>query len=244
MKHLLTAALVPVAMLASQSHAALATPYVNSIASINNISVSTTGTASFEYSFTDAFVADAIVNSGSAYEESALYSDGFPSTVFVQSADSGFYTEAQATASELNQSYAVADMSGNAYAQAYSNLGFDVSGAGEVSISFDVNYIVDLLAVTGDEYLNFGISVADSFGGYESLSGEFLGWDGDAFLSESDVLTLSFLVDGAEQGYLELSTWALADTGVAPVPVPAAAWLFGSALLGLAGIQRRRKKSQ
>ena len=31
-----------------------------------------------------------------------------------------------------------------------------------------------------------------------------------------------------------------ADVAVAPVPVPAAAWLFGSALLGLGGAKRRR----
>jgi len=29
--------------------------------------------------------------------------------------------------------------------------------------------------------------------------------------------------------------------GVGEVPVPAAAWLFGSALLGLAGIKKRRR---
>ncbi|MES2366828.1 MAG: hypothetical protein V4563_13200 [Pseudomonadota bacterium] len=33
---------------------------------------------------------------------------------------------------------------------------------------------------------------------------------------------------------------ALNTTGVAPVPVPAAAWLFGSGLLGLIGISRRK----
>lgn len=31
------------------------------------------------------------------------------------------------------------------------------------------------------------------------------------------------------------------STGAAPVPVPAAVWLFGSGLLGLAGVARRRK---
>jgi hypothetical protein len=34
--------------------------------------------------------------------------------------------------------------------------------------------------------------------------------------------------------------WDDASLGLAPVPVPAAAWLFGSALLGLAGIGRKR----
>jgi hypothetical protein len=31
--------------------------------------------------------------------------------------------------------------------------------------------------------------------------------------------------------------------GVTTVPVPAAAWLFGSALIGLAGVARKRKLS-
>mgnify|MGYP001550599122 FL=1 len=42
-------------------------------------------------------------------------------------------------------------------------------------------------------------------------------------------------------------TWTLSDnqliyTTAAPVPVPAAVWLFGSALAGLVGISRRRRK--
>ena len=34
--------------------------------------------------------------------------------------------------------------------------------------------------------------------------------------------------------------WARLEANVSPVPLPAAAWLFGSALLGLAGVARRR----
>ena len=36
------------------------------------------------------------------------------------------------------------------------------------------------------------------------------------------------------------ATYALTDISVSQVPVPAAAWLFGSALLGLAGVSRKR----
>ncbi|WP_279245634.1 VPLPA-CTERM sorting domain-containing protein [Candidatus Litorirhabdus singularis] len=35
--------------------------------------------------------------------------------------------------------------------------------------------------------------------------------------------------------------WARLEANVSAVPLPAAAWLFGSALLGLAGVSRRRK---
>lgn len=46
----------------------------------------------------------------------------------------------------------------------------------------------------------------------------------------------------AGQLYMFDQTWGIFMEGsVAPVPVPAAAWLFGSALLGLAGMRRRPK---
>jgi hypothetical protein len=35
--------------------------------------------------------------------------------------------------------------------------------------------------------------------------------------------------------------WHLEGTHVAPVPVPAAVWLFGSGLIGLAGLTRRAR---
>jgi len=35
--------------------------------------------------------------------------------------------------------------------------------------------------------------------------------------------------------------WAVHDGNVSAVPVPAAVWLFGSGLLGLVGIARRKK---
>ena len=42
--------------------------------------------------------------------------------------------------------------------------------------------------------------------------------------------------DYAPRSYYE---WAVQSGDVSAVPIPAAAWLFGSALLGLAGIKRR-----
>lgn len=38
-----------------------------------------------------------------------------------------------------------------------------------------------------------------------------------------------------------LKAWAVRTGDVSPVPVPAAVWLFGSGLLGLAGLARRKK---
>lgn len=39
----------------------------------------------------------------------------------------------------------------------------------------------------------------------------------------------------------EFYAWAVRDGDVSDVPIPAAAWLFGSALLGLAGVRRTRR---
>ena len=48
--------------------------------------------------------------------------------------------------------------------------------------------------------------------------------------------------DGNQYYELQINnsySWAVRDGDISPVPVPAAAWLFGSALLGLAGLKRK-----
>jgi hypothetical protein len=55
--------------------------------------------------------------------------------------------------------------------------------------------------------------------------------------TQNEVIYLA-LQDAITDGTMKLKTTGLALT---TVPVPAAAWLFGSGLLGLAGIARRRK---
>jgi len=61
---------------------------------------------------------------------------------------------------------------------------------------------------------------------YDSVTGDFTAtWD-------------AVVVGGAFNG--QLASWSITGTASA-VPVPAAVWLFGTGLLGLAGIARRRK---
>jgi len=43
--------------------------------------------------------------------------------------------------------------------------------------------------------------------------------------------------------YMEYVAWAVADGDVAPVPIPAAVWLFGTGLIGLQGLKRRTAKA-
>lgn len=63
----------------------------------------------------------------------------------------------------------------------------------------------------------------------------------DFHLATIDVSTFS----GVQTGFAATQDWKLADDsltfGVSAVPVPAAVWMFGSALLGLVGVSRKRK---
>ena len=54
-----------------------------------------------------------------------------------------------------------------------------------------------------------------------------------------DILTGGAWLTSSTVGFL--TTLTVDHTLVSAVPVPAAAWLFGSALLGLAGVSRKRK---
>ena len=61
--------------------------------------------------------------------------------------------------------------------------------------------------------------------------------DGSSF----DSGVLGFIVN--DPNYLATGSWNASSFTTTPVPVPAAMWLFGSGLLGLAGAIRRRKNS-
>ena len=61
-------------------------------------------------------------------------------------------------------------------------------------------------------------------------TGPFSGFGNVAINDSGHIAFLGFLDDGTEGIYL-----------ASPVPIPAAAWLFGSGLLGLIGISRRKQ---
>ena len=55
---------------------------------------------------------------------------------------------------------------------------------------------------------------------------------------------IQFFIQGVGIQSLDDESWAMDNltVTVAPVPIPAAAWLFGSGLLGLIGVARRRRE--
>jgi hypothetical protein len=63
------------------------------------------------------------------------------------------------------------------------------------------------------------------------LAGQFWG-----FLSTDTFTNILFIGDGQGGGQ---ETYTLDDLHYCPVPVPSAVWLFGSGLLGLAGLRRK-----
>ncbi len=76
-------------------------------------------------------------------------------------------------------------------------------------------------------------------------------WEGLtlSFVFSGDLSSFSGSIVGTSQSGTSLAAnttdfnYTIAGTELTPVPVPAAAWLFGSALLGLAGVGRRRAKA-
>ena len=95
----------------------------------------------------------------------------------------------------------------------------------------DVNFSAPLVIATGDddwELVYFRLALGD--GGYDtSAAVSFIAPDGELFNS---VLM--------NWGSFQLTMAVAGDNdNVAPVPVPAAVWLFGSGLMGLIGLRRK-----
>lgn len=114
-----------------------------------------------------------------------------------------------------------------------------LSGSGILTLSVDVVVQAEVqgAGTFADSEALFGYEVGDS-GVIASLAGlEMSGDSGD----QSQILptTLSFSVFMQQGDVIDM--FAEGGAEVSAIPIPAAAWLFGSGLLGLAGIGRYKK---
>lgn len=117
-----------------------------------------------------------------------------------------------------------------------------LSGTGTVYLDIAYSLAVDTFDNLASAFAIAGLNVSTSFASdaleLTAAGAPGLG-EGDAL---SGLLTLSFFVDvdpltAAFSDTLFINTYASAQA--APVPVPAAVWLFGSALAGVAALRRR-----
>jgi hypothetical protein len=99
-----------------------------------------------------------------------------------------------------------------------------------------------------------GLGVSYDFDQSFTLLSEGLGFYGDGTWTQSGNILTGYEAHGAIQfdGWVSSISWTnnvnelwhgftIGVTQVQPVPVPAAVWLFGSGLLGLVGVARRKK---
>ncbi len=114
--------------------------------------------------------------------------------------------------------------------------------------------------LSSDDYITYNDdSGVDSAYGYSNslinttlAAGDYIAIVGDYSFDDVDIL-LGYNSDSSNAAInygsftLEIETDVAnisavsTETGVSPVPVPAAAWLFGSGLLGLMGVAKRRR---
>jgi len=127
---------------------------------------------------------------------------------------------------------------------------FDDSAIAGGTVYFDMAHSGNTLTITAGS-LTLSNTQDDNYaaGGSPKLefdgSGNLIGFgynagflDGSAF----DSGVLAWIVNDASYNFAS-GSWDANSFAMTPVPVPAALWLFGSGLLGLAGIVRGRKKA-
>lgn len=144
-----------------------------------------------------------------------------------------------------SSSTASATGSGDAFAFSFGAISFDVDGIGTVAFDIPVEFTAEVLDPTLDT-----APVALSASAFASITSG----DGDLGFAELvspgglsdfstidvDVFSFAFDIDGPDTISILFDTSAIVDTGVSGVPLPAAAWFFITALLGLGGLKRKQ----
>jgi hypothetical protein len=93
---------------------------------------------------------------------------------------------------------------------------------------------------SGNPLSGYGVS---NSGPFQNLESDWYYWSGTESASNPSGAWFFYTLEGGQGGNLKYNRffgWAVRPGQVAPVPIPPAAWLFGSALAGLLGLRRRR----
>jgi len=112
----------------------------------------------------------------------------------------------------------------------------------EADLQIDFTSTVSNLTFRTGGY-NFGDSVTASIydAGNSLLSSVVITSDGLVDFSVFSGISRLFLDDNSSGAGFVYGEFNFDESSISPVPVPAAAWLFGSVALGLVGFARRRK---
>lgn len=102
---------------------------------------------------------------------------------------------------------------------------------------------------TGSEMGNLFYNVLGNTAGALSFTGPFSNvqsygyWSGTRYIATGDMWAFEMTSGNQAKGLgaYALNAWAVQSGDVSPVPVPAALWLFGSGLIGLVGLARRKR---
>jgi len=117
-------------------------------------------------------------------------------------------------------------------------LGIDSGGDGNNTGAFGTNYFIPLAAGSGWQTVSFSVTPADWVGA--GGGGATAGTDINATLSNVALFRIYSNPDLTDYRG-EKITGTLGVDNITAVPLPAAVWLFGSGLLGLIGIAKRKK---
>jgi hypothetical protein len=125
------------------------------------------------------------------------------------------------------------------------NFGVDFTNTGSVSRSIGVTLAYQLNAVASGDFADSDVTVDyfnsdDSFAGFDSINASTNALANATQSGTSGLYSFTLWPNTSEGLYADVT---IAGNLQAPVPVPAAVWLFGSAVAGMGVIGRRKVKA-
>lgn len=234
--------LFPLLFVAGTQAQAAEQPFVSVLSAVNLIDVTTLeGDATFSI-IDQSYINQALVNDGSVFTVSDAFIGDYSGEAYAYS-EAGD-AEATAVGDSINGhdglvgSWANATGSGNALSAALAEFDYLVEGTGSVELTFAAIFSLEIDNGQGGEFAAYEIA-AETEAGEVFYQADFI--DSDGLVDDSIYFTLVLQGLGtAQEGALYLSSSSIADTGVNPVPVPAAAWLMLTGLLGIARFTRKK----